>query len=269
MPIAMDATKLSAKKRKRKHGASSSAKTEADPAVSSSEAVTVSKAKSGKKKRKTSHSSEDEGSADEAGSLGGNGEVTTLVKGEEEQEPASSDEEENNGELEEENGAKNGADLPSENAVNLPLTNTESEKFTELNLSEKTMKAINDMGFENMTEIQRRGIPPLLAGRDVLGAAKTGSGKTLAFLIPAVEMLSALRFKPRSGMFYALQSSHFVRFWWEKAVGLMFYFLYRNWCDCSLADEGTGDTDIPRGEGTYGASLTDIWHCDRGSESKG
>jgi ATP-dependent RNA helicase DDX18/HAS1 len=33
----------------------------------------------------------------------------------------------------------------------------------------------------------------------VLGAAKTGSGKTLAFLIPAVEMLSSLRFKPRNG----------------------------------------------------------------------
>ncbi|EME46029.1 hypothetical protein DOTSEDRAFT_168285 [Dothistroma septosporum NZE10] len=61
------------------------------------------------------------------------------------------------------------------------------------------MKAIQDMPFDTMTEIQRRGIPPLLAGRDVLGAAKTGSGKTLAFLIPAVEMLHSLRFKPRNG----------------------------------------------------------------------
>ena len=61
------------------------------------------------------------------------------------------------------------------------------------------MQAIDDMKFGTMTEIQQRGIPPLLAGRDVLGAAKTGSGKTLAFLIPAVEMLSSLRFKPRNG----------------------------------------------------------------------
>ena len=38
-----------------------------------------------------------------------------------------------------------------------------------------------------------------MAGKDVLGAAKTGSGKTLAFLIPAIEILSALRFKPRNG----------------------------------------------------------------------
>jgi ATP-dependent RNA helicase DDX18/HAS1 len=90
--------------------------------------------------------------------------------------------------------------LPSLNAVSLPQTGEEPQKFKDLNLSEKSMKAIEEMGFETMTEIQRRGIPPLMAGRDVLGAAKTGSGKTLAFLIPAVEMLSALRFKPRNGM---------------------------------------------------------------------
>ncbi|KAI1506644.1 P-loop containing nucleoside triphosphate hydrolase protein [Biscogniauxia marginata] len=74
-----------------------------------------------------------------------------------------------------------------------------AQKFSELNLSDKTMKAIEGMKFETMTPIQQRAIPPLLAGRDVLGAAKTGSGKTLSFLIPAVEMLSNLRFKPRNG----------------------------------------------------------------------
>ncbi|KAH8166438.1 hypothetical protein CIB48_g1829 [Xylaria polymorpha] len=90
------------------------------------------------------------------------------------------------------------------------------EKFTELNLSEKTLQAIKEeMNFETMTPIQRRAIPPLrpqaregikslilvtvVAGRDVLGAAKTGSGKTLSFLIPAIEMLHSLRFKPRNG----------------------------------------------------------------------
>lgn len=72
-----------------------------------------------------------------------------------------------------------------------------AQKFSELNLSDKTMQAIEGMNFETMTPIQQRAIPPLLAGRDVLGAAKTGSGKTLSFLIPAVEMLSNLRFKPR------------------------------------------------------------------------
>jgi ATP-dependent RNA helicase DDX18/HAS1 len=80
-----------------------------------------------------------------------------------------------------------------------PVAGSDVTRFDELHLAEKTMQAINDMGFETMTEIQRRAIPPLLAGKDVLGAAKTGSGKTLAFLIPAVEMLRALKFKPRNG----------------------------------------------------------------------
>ncbi len=89
-----------------------------------------------------------------------------------------------------------GKDLPDGANLSLPpTTSTDAQKFVDLNLSEKTIKAIKGMGFENMTEIQRRSIPPLLAGKDLLGAAKTGSGKTLAFLIPAVEMLSALRFK--------------------------------------------------------------------------
>lgn len=90
-------------------------------------------------------------------------------------------------------------DLPSGTALSLPSTGPAPSAFKDLNLSAKTMQAIQGMGFENMTQIQQRGIPPLMAGRDVLGAAKTGSGKTLAFLIPAVEMLSALRFKPRNG----------------------------------------------------------------------
>ncbi|EGX50528.1 hypothetical protein AOL_s00075g164 [Orbilia oligospora ATCC 24927] len=84
--------------------------------------------------------------------------------------------------------------------LSLPdLEGTESMLFKDVKLSENTQKAITEMGFTKMTEVQAKTIPPLLAGRDVLGAAKTGSGKTLAFLIPAVEMLSSLRFKPRNG----------------------------------------------------------------------
>ncbi|KAF3087382.1 ATP-dependent RNA helicase [Orbilia oligospora] len=94
-------------------------------------------------------------------------------------------------------------DLPDSLAnanLSLPdLEGTESMLFKDVKLSENTQKAITEMGFTKMTEVQAKTIPPLLAGRDVLGAAKTGSGKTLAFLIPAVEMLSSLRFKPRNG----------------------------------------------------------------------
>ncbi|XP_071715671.1 ATP-dependent RNA helicase HAS1-like [Rutidosis leptorrhynchoides] len=74
-----------------------------------------------------------------------------------------------------------------------------SDSFTLLPLSEPTKKAIADMGFQYMTQIQSRGIPPLLEGKDVLGAARTGSGKTLAFLIPAVELLYRGNFVPRNG----------------------------------------------------------------------
>ncbi|PVG02772.1 putative HAS1-helicase associated with Set1p [Serendipita vermifera] len=73
------------------------------------------------------------------------------------------------------------------------------KSFTELELSPPTSKGLEEMGFTTMTEIQEKTIPHLLAGRDVLGAAKTGSGKTLAFLIPSVELLCRLKFKPRNG----------------------------------------------------------------------
>ncbi|KAI0336051.1 DEAD-domain-containing protein [Cubamyces sp. BRFM 1775] len=80
-----------------------------------------------------------------------------------------------------------------------PAGAPERKPFSELELSENTMKALSDMGFKTMTAIQEKSIPPLLAGKDVLGAARTGSGKTLAFLIPAVELLHRMKFKPRNG----------------------------------------------------------------------
>ncbi|GIY49705.1 ATP-dependent RNA helicase DDX18 [Caerostris extrusa] len=73
--------------------------------------------------------------------------------------------------------------------------------FTSLNekISDRTMKAIAEMGFEKMTEIQAKTIPILLEGRDIVASAKTGSGKTLAFLIPAIELMYKLKFKQRNG----------------------------------------------------------------------
>lgn len=100
----------------------------------------------------------------------------------------------------EEESNSNQADLPSQTHLSLPqAAGSDVSTFNELPLSEKTLKAIEEMGFTKMTEIQKRGIPPLLTGKDVLGAAKTGSGKTLAFLIPAIELLYQLKFKPRNG----------------------------------------------------------------------
>ncbi|KAF8640965.1 hypothetical protein AX17_000611 [Amanita inopinata Kibby_2008] len=73
------------------------------------------------------------------------------------------------------------------------------QPFSTLDLSEQTTKALAAMGFSSMTPVQAKSIPVLLTGKDVLGAARTGSGKTLAFLIPAVELLHRLKFKPMNG----------------------------------------------------------------------
>lgn len=56
------------------------------------------------------------------------------------------------------------------------------EPFNSLPVSDELKKALNSLGFEKMTQIQSLSIPPLLAGKDVVGAAKTGSGKTLVSL---------------------------------------------------------------------------------------
>uniref|UniRef100_A0A0E0LCA3 ATP-dependent RNA helicase n=1 Tax=Oryza punctata TaxID=4537 RepID=A0A0E0LCA3_ORYPU len=71
--------------------------------------------------------------------------------------------------------------------------------FSDLPISDLTANAIRDMNYTHLTEIQARSIPPLMLGSDVMASAKTGSGKTLAFLIPAIELLSRLRFSPRNG----------------------------------------------------------------------
>jgi ATP-dependent RNA helicase DDX18/HAS1 len=90
-------------------------------------------------------------------------------------------------------------------------TLTEPKLFSDLSLSEQTLNAIKDMGFTELRPIQARAIQPLLAGRDVLAGAKTGSGKTLAFLIPAIEMLRALKFKPRNGIYISSSFLIYIR----------------------------------------------------------
>ncbi|MBN2558607.1 MAG: DEAD/DEAH box helicase [Clostridia bacterium] len=65
----------------------------------------------------------------------------------------------------------------------------EKKKFTDMNLSARILRAIEDMGFEEATAIQTATIPPIMAGKDVTGHSQTGTGKTVAFGIPALELL--------------------------------------------------------------------------------
>lgn len=61
--------------------------------------------------------------------------------------------------------------------------------FSELNISESSLKSIKRMGFEEATPIQEGTITHAMAGRDVLGQAQTGTGKTAAFGIPLIEKI--------------------------------------------------------------------------------
>jgi len=62
-------------------------------------------------------------------------------------------------------------------------------KFDELNLNDKIMKAVADMGFEEASPIQAETIPLMMEGKDVIGQAQTGTGKTAAFAIPIIEKI--------------------------------------------------------------------------------
>jgi len=105
------------------------------------------------------------------------------------------------GPLEELPNGCNGDEETATTATTATLSLPPSKEFASLHehVSELTLKGIQDMNFTTMTEIQYKTVMPLLAGRDILGAAKTGSGKTLAFLLPAVELLYKLNFMPRNG----------------------------------------------------------------------
>ncbi|MDU3214263.1 MAG: DEAD/DEAH box helicase [Negativicoccus succinicivorans] len=65
------------------------------------------------------------------------------------------------------------------------------EEFINLKISKPIITALNEMGFEEPTPIQREAIPIALSGRDMIGQAQTGTGKTAAFGIPMLERVPA------------------------------------------------------------------------------
>ena len=76
---------------------------------------------------------------------------------------------------------------PADTRVINPDSNQKT--FADLNISDDLLRAVTDMGFVTPSPIQAEGIPPILAGRDVIGQAQTGTGKTAAFGIPALELI--------------------------------------------------------------------------------
>ena len=63
-------------------------------------------------------------------------------------------------------------------------------KFSELDLEESVLDALDAMNFRECTPVQEHTIPVILEGRDLIGVAQTGTGKTAAYLLPVLNQLS-------------------------------------------------------------------------------
>ena len=73
-----------------------------------------------------------------------------------------------------------------------------SMKFTDLGLPDTLLRALSDVGYETPSPIQAATIPPLMAGKDVLGTAQTGTGKTAAFALPILARIDPSQQKPQA-----------------------------------------------------------------------
>jgi ATP-dependent RNA helicase DeaD len=73
-----------------------------------------------------------------------------------------------------------------------------SPSFADFGLDDRVMKALKDVGYESPSAIQAATIPPLLAGRDVVGLAQTGTGKTAAFALPILSRLDLAQSTPQA-----------------------------------------------------------------------
>ncbi|MDO9536688.1 MAG: DEAD/DEAH box helicase [Thermoplasmata archaeon] len=79
-----------------------------------------------------------------------------------------------------------------------------SEKFSDFGLIEPINHALRDIDYSIPTPVQVQAIPPLLAGRDLLGCAQTGTGKTAAFALPIIQHLAKNPRKRERGIVRAL-----------------------------------------------------------------
>src|SRR4051812_22888146 len=72
-------------------------------------------------------------------------------------------------------------------------TSTDGPTFEHLGLRPELLNALSARGYEEPTPIQQEAIPPLVAGRDLLGQAATGTGKTAAFALPILQVMTPHR----------------------------------------------------------------------------
>lgn len=67
-------------------------------------------------------------------------------------------------------------------------------KFTDLDLDDSVLDALDYMHYGECTPVQEKAIPPVLAGDDVIAVAQTGTGKTAAYLLPILSNLNRYRY---------------------------------------------------------------------------
>ncbi len=79
--------------------------------------------------------------------------------------------------------------MPTPTPAGEPAPDVPALRFQDLGLSAPLLKAVDEVGYEAPSSIQAAAIPPLLAGRDLLGQAQTGTGKTAAFALPLLSKL--------------------------------------------------------------------------------
>lgn len=72
------------------------------------------------------------------------------------------------------------------------------ETFKELEIRPEILRAVEDMGFEEPTPIQKAAIPVAMTGRDMIGQAQTGTGKTAAFGIPVLQRIDISQPAPQA-----------------------------------------------------------------------
>lgn len=70
-------------------------------------------------------------------------------------------------------------------------------QFSDLGLASEIEKVIREVGYETPSPIQAESIPPLLAGRDIVGQAQTGTGKTAAFALPLLSKIKLSKKQPQ------------------------------------------------------------------------
>ncbi|MDV7245639.1 MULTISPECIES: DEAD/DEAH box helicase [Rhodococcus] len=74
----------------------------------------------------------------------------------------------------------------------------EPPTFADLDIDDRVLKALSDVGYESPSPIQAATIPPLLAGNDVVGLAQTGTGKTAAFAVPILSRIDLTQKSPQA-----------------------------------------------------------------------